>query len=176
MTKINLNKIVTPKEYKEKINEDNFEILSAISNSIDKKFTYYNNTYAYLDRTSRDVARLKYPDHSFEEKEFISTSIMFTDTNIIQILLDLKISYNKLSALCTNLSIYKKHYNNSNDFIFKSVNFLKTEAIFIKICNYICKNYNCHDFYLAANKLTYIVAFQENLYKELENQKIKKIQ
>lgn len=177
MSKINLDKIVTIQEYKENINEDNFEVLKKISNSVEKKLTFKNNTYSYLDKTSREFPRIKHPNLSFIEKEFVSTSIMFTESNFIETLLCLNISYDKLKNICSNLSIYKKlHDIDPTNDKFESKNFLSIESNVIKICNYICKYYNCKDFYLAANKLTYLVAFEEDLYKSLENQKTKKLQ
>ena len=41
MAKINLEKIVSIQEYKENISENNYESLKEISNSVEKKLSYY---------------------------------------------------------------------------------------------------------------------------------------
>jgi len=102
---------------------------------------------------------------------------MYDSEKIIKTLLDFKIDYILAKAFAIRISEMKQIYTkNPNDIFFTSKYAITIMSVLHKFCFLIRNQFKTNDDYMIINKLICISLYEEELYKKLENQKMKKIQ
>lgn len=113
-----------------------------------------------------------YKDFKEEHKEIMSIYVIFDSEKFIKILLEMNINFEIVKAIAIKISELKYVKKiNPNDSVFESKYISNIISVIDKICFFIEKAFENQDDYAVINKLMCIVAFEEELYLKLQQQK-----
>ena len=172
------NKITSLKEFKS-INNTDLNKLNAFKSIENDRINskIINSLGNNREEIVKSLVNSNYNKLNQNEKNFISSNIIYDSERVIKILLNFKIDYILLKAFAIRISELKQIYiKNHNDIFFTSKYSITIMSILYKICFLIRNDFKTNDDYIIINKLICIALYDEELYKKLENQKMKKIQ
>lgn len=180
MKKLDYSKIISLDDLS-KISEDEKNRLITLASIESNKLSSNNISNIISNNRYLSIKEIfntgLYKDFSEENKKLMATYIMFDSEKIIQFLLSLNIEYDIIKALATKLSKLKYiEKSNPNYSIFGSDYLTKIMSVVDKICFLIENEYKIQDDYIIINKLMCLVAFEEELYLKLQQQKVVKPQ
>lgn len=180
MQKLDYSKIISLEDLSQ-ISEENKNKLITLASIESNKLSSKDMNGIILDNRSLSIKEIfntgPYKNFKKEYKEIMSTYIMFDSEKIIKVLLGMNINFEIIKAIAVKISQlkYVKRVN-PNDSIFESEYLSKIMSALNKICFLIEKEFKTQDDYIIINKLICIVAFEEELYLKLQQQKIVKPQ
>lgn len=174
----NFNKITSTKEFKsiDNITLSKLNTFKSIENDrINSRMI--NSFGSNKEEIVKNLINSNYNNLNENEKNFILSNILYDSERIIKILLDFKIDYILLKAFALRISQLKHIYvKNPNDIFFTSKYSITIMSILYKFSFLIRNQFKTDDDYIIINKLICIALYDEELYKKLENQKMKRIQ
>ena len=172
------NKITSLKEFKS-INDIDLNKLNTFTSIENDRINskLINSISNNKEELVKSLINSNYNKLNQNEKNFISSNIIYDSEKIIKILLNFEIDYILLKAFAIRISEFKQIYTkNPKDIFFTSKYSITIMSILYKFCFLIRNNFKTNDDYIIINKLICIALYDEELYKKLENQKMKKIQ
>ncbi|MBE6149419.1 MAG: hypothetical protein E7170_01685 [Firmicutes bacterium] len=173
----NFNKITSIKEFKTINNIELTKLNTLASIEKDRINSKIINTFNNKEESIKSLVNINYNYLNQNEKNYISANIMYDSEKIIKTLLDFKIDYILAKAFAIRISEMKQIYTkNPNDIFFTSKYAITIMSVLHKFCFLIRNQFKTNDDYMIINKLICISLYEEELYKKLENQKMKKIQ
>ena len=168
--KLDYERIITLDEFKN-IDIDEVIALSNYEYNKVKGLGFFLVSNKLVQRAIDLLNTKQYDKYSKEQKEVFKSNFIYNnDEKVIDILLSLKVEFDKLEGIMQLVQTFKILHNGDpkspifNDSIFKS-----TMELLEKLCLILQKEFKCDDIIITINKFSYIVSYQKDFYLSKQN-------